>query len=86
MALAHLRDAGVDDAPLLPSIDVNRRATVHKMIERDLNSPMTSSVGRLFDAVAALCGGADVSTFEGQAAMWLESLAERAAADRDEAI
>ena len=86
MALAHLRDAGVDDTPLLQSIDRSRRATVHKMIERDLNSPMTSSVGRLFDAVAALCGGADVSTFEGQAAMWLESLAERAAAGRDEAI
>ena len=86
MALAQLCDAGVDDIPLLPSIDAARRATVHTMIARDLNSPMTTSAGRLFDAVAALCGGADVSTFEGQAAMWLEALAERAAADRDAAI
>ena len=86
MALAHLRDAGVDEGGLLKSIDAARRATVHTMIEREFNSPMTSSAGRLFDAVAALCGAADVSTFEGQAAMCLEALAERAADGQDGAI
>ena len=80
MALSHLHDAGVDDAALLPaSIDRSRRLATARMIERGLNSPMTSSVGRLFDAVAALCGAGDVSTFEGQAAMWLEALALRGA-------
>lgn len=79
MALAHLLDAGlgIDEAGALDWVAPNARKTVARMIERGLNTPMTSSVGRLFDAVAALCGGAAALTFEGQAAMWLESLAER---------
>lgn len=82
MALAHLRDAGVDETALLSTtIDGARRATVHRMIDRALNSPMTSSIGRLFDAVAALCGARDVMTYEGQAATWLEALAEQASPD-----
>ncbi|MDW8130541.1 MAG: carbamoyltransferase HypF [Bryobacterales bacterium] len=42
------------------------------MLERGLNSPWTTSVGRLFDAVAAMTGVARVNRFEGQAAMMLE--------------
>jgi hydrogenase maturation protein HypF len=79
MALAHLRDAGVGDADALRDVPSSARKTVTQMIERALNAPMTSSVGRLFDAVAALCGGATAMTFEGQAAMWLESLADQSA-------
>jgi hydrogenase maturation protein HypF len=45
---------------------------VRRMLERNLNCPLTSSVGRLFDAVAALAGIARESRFEGQAAMLLE--------------
>ncbi len=87
MALAHLRDAGVDEASWRPSsIDTPTWLTVNRMIEREFNSPMTSSAGRLFDAIAALCGGADVNTFEGQAAMWLEALAARAADGQDGAM
>jgi hydrogenase maturation protein HypF len=76
MAVAHLHDAGLDDADALPGIAAAHRATVRQMIDRGLNTPMTSSAGRLTDAVAALCGASAAMTFEGQAAMWLESRAE----------
>ena len=79
MALAHLRDAGLDEANVLRGVPGTTMRAVAQMIERGLNAPMTSSVGRLFDAVAALCGAAASMTFEGQAAMWLESLAEQCA-------
>jgi len=50
-------------------------ALVHQAWHRGLNAPWTSSVGRLFDAAAALLGLVDVATFEGQAAMQLEACA-----------
>jgi hydrogenase maturation protein HypF len=43
-----------------------------RMLERGINAPHTSSVGRLFDAVAAMAGVASESRFEGEAAMLLE--------------
>jgi hydrogenase maturation protein HypF len=47
-----------------------------QMIERDLNSPPTSSLGRLFDAVAALLNLRHEVVYEGQAAIELEAQAE----------
>jgi len=44
---------------------------------KGLNSPLTSSAGRLFDAVAAAVGFRRSVTFEGQAAMWMEGLADK---------
>jgi hydrogenase maturation protein HypF len=46
--------------------------TLLSMLTRGVNAPRTSSMGRLFDAVAALCGLPPVISFEGQAAMALE--------------
>jgi hydrogenase maturation protein HypF len=46
------------------------------LIGKKFNSPMTSSAGRLFDAAAALCGFRRPVNFEGQAAMWLETIAD----------
>jgi hydrogenase maturation protein HypF len=50
--------------------------TLLSMLTRGVNSPRTSSMGRLFDAVAALCGLPPVISFEGQAAMSLEFAAD----------
>jgi hydrogenase maturation protein HypF len=48
---------------------------VAQVLERGLNSPLTSSAGRWFDAAAGLLGIRSTSAFEGQAAMQLEALA-----------
>jgi hydrogenase maturation protein HypF len=45
---------------------------VRQMLEKKIHSPLTTSVGRLFDAVASLAGVAQENRFEGQAAMELE--------------
>ena len=50
---------------------------IRTMLEKGVNSPVTSSVGRLFDAVASLTGISQNSRFEGQSAMALEAAADR---------
>jgi hydrogenase maturation protein HypF len=52
-----------------------------QMLRRGVNSPRTSSAGRLFDAVASIVGLRDRCSFEGQAAMELEFAAEAAPSD-----
>ncbi len=52
-----------------------------RMIERGLNTPMTSSVGRLFDAASALLGICAESSYEGEGAILLEAAMEAAGAD-----
>ncbi|HEY4329336.1 MAG TPA: carbamoyltransferase HypF, partial [Phycisphaerae bacterium] len=77
MALAHLMDAGINDSAFEKRVTGRGTATLRQMIQRNINCPRTSSMGRLFDAVAALTGIRDVASFEGQAAMELEWAAER---------
>jgi hydrogenase maturation protein HypF len=75
MACAHLADAGIRHAPLDSRLTPTERQTIGRMLERKLRTPLTSSMGRLFDAVASLAGVIDRINYEGQAAMLLESLA-----------
>src|SRR5258705_534218 len=58
--------------PFLAEIDSRKLSVVLQMMEREINSPRTSSCGRLFDAVAALVGLRGVVNFEAQAAIELE--------------
>ncbi|GAH29219.1 unnamed protein product, partial [marine sediment metagenome] len=54
-------------------IDYDKLSIIEKMIDKNINSPLASSCGRLFDAASSLIGIRDEISYEGQAAMELES-------------
>lgn len=83
MAISYLHAAfGEDfrelDLPIFDAIPGNKIEMVADMITKGINSPSTSSVGRLFDGIAAIVGIRYSAAFEGQAAMALEMLADKA--------
>lgn len=81
-AFALLSELGLLEHPgaarLLGSLDEQTRSVTATMIERGINSPRTSSMGRLFDAAAAILGICDKATYEGEPAIELEAAAWRA--------
>lgn len=81
MALAYLLRAFGDSADniaaeIMPHLSADEARAVRMQIEREVNSPLTSSTGRLFDAVSALLGVCSEVTYEGQAAIELEAIAD----------
>lgn len=84
IALALLHKAGVNWAEDLPPVHHASHITHHAplltavnhQLQTNLNTPLTSSLGRLFDGVAALIGVRQTVNYEAQAAMLLEALVD----------
>ncbi|MCJ7620939.1 MAG: Sua5/YciO/YrdC/YwlC family protein, partial [Anaerolineae bacterium] len=80
MAISHLYSLLGDDGlrsalPYLGDIDAHELEIIRQQIDKRINSPLTSSCGRLFDAVSALLGFRGEASYEGQAAVQLEMMA-----------
>ena len=71
VAFALLRDAGCDTA------GIENGPFFGQMLERELNCPLSSGMGRLFDGVAAILGIKTQASYEGQGAVLLEAAAEQ---------
>ena len=77
IALSLLYEANVSWDEFLPPVhgsDEVTRKSIRHLIKKGLNSPLTSSMGRLFDGVAALAGLRQTVNYEAQAATELEAL------------
>ncbi len=76
MALAHLWNAGIpweEDIAPLQYLNGEEKSILLKQLEKSINTPLTSSMGRLFDAVSALIGIRQAVNYEAQAAIELEA-------------
>lgn len=79
MALSYLLSIYGEVPPELKVFDgipANEKRLVTQATVKGINAPLTSSCGRLFDAVAAILGLRQIVSFEGQAAMQLEMVAD----------
>lgn len=79
LGLLHAAGISVGETPLAAAFTAAELAIACTQIERRINTPLTSSAGRLFDAVAALLSLRLKSDFEGQAAMDVEFAAAKSA-------
>ena len=84
-AASPLADAG-ETIKKLALCTAQEAAVLMKMADKGLNAVTSTSAGRLFDAVSAICGICRHSTFEGEASMALEFAAERYGKTADDSI
>jgi hydrogenase maturation protein HypF len=88
MALSYLRDSlGLqipEEIECFRTVPATQFKLVDAMLSRGIQTIQTSSCGRLFDAVAAILGMGSEVTFEGQAAIALETAADTSVTDRYE--
>jgi len=80
LALAYLKASGIDWSSNLPSfqsLSPEERSVLQAQLEYKINTPSTSSMGRLFDAVAALIDIRQKVNYEAQAAIELEAIADQ---------
>ena len=75
IALSYLHAAYGADLPDLPFVADHECGVILAMVHKGVNSPLTSSCGRLFDAVAAMSGGRQIIQYEAQAAIELMQMA-----------
>lgn len=64
------------DIPFLKRAGIKKCKILVRMINKNINSPLTSSMGRLFDGVSSLAGIKNIAAFEGEAAIELEKRAD----------
>jgi hydrogenase maturation protein HypF len=76
-------DFPTGNLPLLSKVDPLEEEIIKRQLRQGINSPWTSSVGRLFDGIAALAGMRGEAEYEAQAAIELEMLAPNEAASSD---
>ncbi len=80
-AIGYLTALGIEldrNLPLFKEVNKGEIAIIKNQVEKGFNAPLTSSMGRLFDAAAALCGVRGVIEYEAQAAIELEMAADEA--------
>lgn len=79
LAVSYLKASGIDLDKLLPPVNYLSRMELEAIghqIDKKINAPLTSSMGRLFDGVSALIGIRQEINYEGQAAIELEAMAD----------
>jgi hydrogenase maturation protein HypF len=77
-AIGYMLALGLDldkKIPFLKQVNVDEIAIIRNQVQTKFNAPLTSSMGRLFDAVAAISGVRGIIEYEAQAAIDLEMLA-----------
>ncbi len=86
IALAHLMQAGIEWEEDLPPVVYARQLPtttgdpldlLRRQVTSNINAPLTSSMGRLFDAVSSLLGVRQTANYEAQAAIELEAMADQ---------